>query len=60
MLLKKYEEAKAAFVKSASVSKKENKNVLKLIRDCDIELEKIRKQEKAMYQKMFKKLEVGK
>lgn len=60
MLLKKFEEAKSAFVKSASVGNKENKNVVKMTRDCDIELEKLRQQEKVMYQKMFKKVEVEK
>ena len=62
MMMKKFEEAKQAFEKSASVGPnagKENKNVAKMLRDCGIETEKIRQAEKAMYQKMFKKIDVA-
>lgn len=58
MHLKKFEEAKQSFEKSSSLSLKsgkENKNVAKMLRECDIQIEKIRKEEKAIYQKMFKK-----
>ena len=34
-------------------------NVSKLIRDCEIEMEKIRRIEKSMYKKMFQKLDGG-
>ena len=62
MMMKKFDKAKQAFEKSASVGPnagKENKNVAKMLRDCDIETEKIRQAEKAMYQKMFKKIDVA-
>jgi hypothetical protein len=41
MLMKKFEEAKEAFVKSASVGPnagKENKNVARMLRECDIQV----------------------
>ena len=62
MMMKKFDKAKQAFEKSASVGPnagKENKNVAKMLRECDIETEKIRQAEKAMYQKMFKKIDVA-
>ena len=62
MMMKKFDKAKQAFEKSASVGPnagKENKNVAKMLRDCGIETEKIRQAEKAMYQKMFKKIDVA-
>lgn len=56
MKLNKFDEAKESFQKSlSSQSGKENRNVAKLMRECDIQLEKILKEEKAIYQKMFKR-----
>ena len=57
-----FDEAKQALEKSSSVGAnagKENKNVAKLMRECDIQMDKIRQAEKAMYQKMFKKMDVA-
>lgn len=57
MQLRKFEEAKEALLKSSSLgpaSGKENKIVQKLVRDCDIEIEKNKKREKDMCRNMFK------
>ena len=55
--MKKFEEAKATFEKSSSLafkSGKSNKDAAKMIRECELQMGQLRKQEKAIYQKMFK------
>jgi hypothetical protein len=57
MMQKKFEEAKAAFEKSSSLAitaGRENKTVGKMVRECDIQISQVKREEKAIYQKMFK------
>jgi 3-deoxy-D-manno-octulosonate 8-phosphate phosphatase KdsC-like HAD superfamily phosphatase len=57
MMQKKFEEAKAAFEKSSSLAitaGRENKTVGKMVRECDIQISQGKREEKAIYQKMFK------
>ena len=52
--LKNFDEAKVSFTKVKEISGGKNKEVGKLLQNCDQELQKRKNKEKRMYQEMFK------
>ena len=57
--LKDFETAKESFNRVTDISGGKNKDVAKWLRDCDIEIDKIKNKEKRMYQEMFKPKKSG-
>ena len=51
--LKDFDTARDSFNKVTKISEGKNKDVAKWIRQCDVELEKSKNQQKRMYQEMF-------
>ena len=52
--LKDFEKAKESFTRVSEISEGKNKDVAKWLRQCDIEIEKMKHREKKMYKEMFK------
>ena len=51
--LKDFEKAKESFLKVQEISKGQNKDIVRLIRQCDQELVSRKDKEKKMYKEMF-------